>query len=223
MESPPPTHSTPFNLSLNSNISQNETMPLYSILDGSNVSENGGLDSSGGSATKPKKLLPWMAELKEKQDKKQGLNNSPNISTTSNNTSSNSMGLSNSSSLPHMPNSTAIAKEPEHTIPPTLPVKAPPLPAKPNSFDKGSAISPAAAAPAVTNRILGKKPPAPVHPNVINSEGNSGGSGDSKNYVSYEEHAKLRDRVLVLESELETVRRQVKLLLDRELNQGHIV
>jgi hypothetical protein len=49
------------------------------------------------------------------------------------------------------------------------------------------------------------------------------GLGSNPESVSYEEYAKLKDRVHLLESELDVVKKQLKLLLDRDLSQGHIV
>ena len=50
-----------------------------------------------------------------------------------------------------------------------------------------------------------------------------GKGGTNPAFVPYEEHARLKDRVFFLESELEAVKKQLKLLLDRDLNRGHIV
>lgn len=212
-------------MSVGSNSSQNNNAS-NSTLETSNLPENGNAESpTGGSSVKPKKLLPWMAELKQKQDKKQALNstnNSPN-STAVNNLSASSSGLSTP-----QPSDTAA--------------KAPPLPAKPSSLatnanpsiDKSPSVSPSTIPSSQSSGLMNRiKKPAPGHLGgnsnhnhttvFSNNESGIGGAGDSRSYVSFEEYAKLRDRVIVLESELETVRRQVKLLLDRELNQGHIV
>jgi hypothetical protein len=113
-----------------------------------------------------------------------------------------------------------------------LPAKPSTLPTLPTTaIDKSPTVSPSThnstpAPPIVANRITGKKPPAPAGHFGLNNYSNSTSSdvgGDLKSYVSYEEYAKLRDRVQHLESELEAVRRQMKLLLDRELHHGHIV
>ncbi|XP_021949236.1 SH3 domain-containing kinase-binding protein 1 isoform X2 [Folsomia candida] len=238
-ESTPNNHSTPLNLSLNNSISQSNT-PSNSMLDNSNVSENGSFDgSAGGSASKAKKVPPWMAELKQKQDKK-ALNSTTSPNTTTSLAGSPSLLTSSSTPLPHVTPTPPIAHAgsiEKETIVSTPAVKAPPLPAKPNtlvtssnSIDKSSptVVSPSthlSGAPIVANRLLGKKPPAPGFiPNTNHSHvSNDMNGSDSKNHVSYEDYAKLRDRVIILEAELETVRRQVKLLLDRELSQGHIV
>lgn len=227
-------------MSLNNSLSQNNT-PSGSLLENSNISENGNGNGdlpSSGNADKNKKVPPWMAELKQKQDKK--ALNSPNTSIGLNSTAS-SVGASSPSPLSH-----AVSAPPnvnhsmeKDSAPRTLPVKdlAPPLPAKPNtlatnspSIDKSPTVSPSThhsggVPPVVANRLTGKKPPAPVHFNAINNNFNNDVSigGGDKMYVSYEDYAKLRDRMIALEAELEAVRRQVKLLLDRELNQGHIV
>jgi len=242
LDSPPVNHSTPFNSTLNSTGS---VSLLETSQETSNSTSSTPSNTSGSAAPKPKKLLPWMAELKQTQDKKR----------TSNifNASSSPSSATSPASLPPVVSSSSTGnqikeKEPVPTPTPAAHTKAPPLPAKPTSLstssstDKASVVSPsglsntvnvttgsAATAPIITtNRTFSmNKKPAPVTPalnNHVNSVHDSNASGDSKQqFVPYEDYAKLRDRVSVLESELEILRRQVKMLMDRDSSHGHIV
>jgi hypothetical protein len=48
-------------------------------------------------------------------------------------------------------------------------------------------------------------------------------AAETPEFVSYEEYSKMKDRVVHLESEVEVLKKQVKLLLDKDFGKGHIV
>lgn len=281
-DSPPHHHSTPLN---HNSVNSNGTMSgSYTDGGGSSLNHSGSFHShnnssslrdkegsptpptsantSGVSGTaKPKKqqqALPWMAELKQTQDKKR--NFGPAVTPAGGSSSAVTPPPATTSATPPQP----VAKE--HA-------KAPPLPAKPTSLS--SPLSNDAASKPINNLNHSsslsntttsstiatpspynlpsksfppnKKSPSPAPPPSTTSNHNHhhspstlisssvvdnnshllrGGDGDNSNsnksYVSSEDYQALKTRVTCLENEVETLKRQLKLLLDRDLR-GHIV
>lgn len=183
---------------------------------------------SVGSLIKPKiagvgNPAPWITELKLKQDKKQ-------TPTTQ-----------NISPIP--------PKEPAETGSPTHSgLKAPPLPAKPvlpnpSSFEKEKPPPPVSHSPTLqTSHSTNGTSSNPNYVNnkittnmaskfggqkkVINqtSTTNDGMSTDTTTeYVSYEEYNALKEKVGTLEAELDLVKKQLKIILERNISKGHIV
>ena len=203
----------------------------------------------GSSVNKPKQALPWMAELKQKQDRKSIVN----VNTSSNNVSSVTVSTSNVSQKESSPSPT----------PPPITTRAPPLPAKPQipsipsptvtdkpivnnssshhpnnnivnsttTVSSSSAITTSASSVTSTAsskfgymKRMGVSTPA-IGPNASTGSNhhNNSNATETPDFVSYEEYSKLKDKVSHLESELELVKKQVKLLLDRDFTKGHIV
>ncbi|CAL8071967.1 unnamed protein product [Orchesella dallaii] len=253
-DSPPPHHSTPMNISVTSN-----GTPSVSYTEGSSLNHSGSFHShsrdkegsptptsanSSISAAKPKKqALPWMAELKQTQDRKKNL-----VSPVAPSAAPTTSGSTSLSTTPPVTSSPAPQQQPAppHPISKEPAAKAPPLPAKPSSLSTSigseKVVNNVNHAPPVnntsfsgSNKIYPKKSPSPAPPvpiaptNHSNSIGNSldshrgdGDSNSNKGYVTIEEYAALKTRVTSLENEVETLKRQIKLLLDRDLR-GHIV
>ncbi|ODN00326.1 SH3 domain-containing kinase-binding protein 1 [Orchesella cincta] len=259
-DSPPPHHSTPMNISVTSN----GGTPSVSYTEQSSLNHSGSFhshsrdkegsptpssaNSSIGAAKPKKQALPWMAELKQTQDRKKNLVSpiAPSAATTT-------PGSTSLSTTPPVTTSPALQQQqpaPVHPVTPKEPAaKAPPLPAKPSSLAPSTGqekvvnnVNHTTTAP-VNNTSFGgsnkpypKKshspaPPAPIvtsnhtSNSVSNSSDSHRGDGDSnsnKGYVTYEEYSALKTRVTSLENEVETLKRQIKLLLDRDLR-GHIV
>lgn len=236
-ESPPLRHSTPINHSVTSNGTPSGSFDAGSLNhSGSYLSQSRdkegsptpSANSSGVSASKPKQpkqALPWMAELKKTQDLKK---------------SGNTPGTSAPSVTSPVTTSPAQINQQTAPTPPSgkeAVAKAPPLPAKPSSLSSSgsqdkmtnnlnhSALNNSTYG--VANKNFTKKSPSPALPNStsISSDNIQRGDGDSnsnKGYVTYEEYAALKTRVTSLENELETLKRQFKMFMDRELR-SHIV
>lgn len=211
--------------------------------DGSSPTPASSANTSATGKPKPQKqTLPWMAELKQTQDKKRSLV-SP---------------VAPPPSVTPSPTPSAVASQ---TPPKEVAVRAPPLPAKPSSLSSAAAAPPPPATekPQFTNNLNHSSSVAPVPtptpapapskpsypptttkksqspaPTITNHNhhassfvDNARGDADNntisnKAYVSWEEHLALKTRVTSLENEVEHLKRQLKMLLDRDLR-GHIV
>lgn len=235
-DSPPPHHSTPNNLSVNSNgtmsgsYTDNSGNFLSQSRDDKETSPTPSSANSSVNASKPKKqTLPWMAELKQTQDKKRGL-----VTPGATNSPIAQSGVSPSLSTNNSPNVTTPSP---HTQPPSTATKAPPLPAKPSTLGSVSGgqdktynnLNHSNSFGSSNKAFIKKSSPAPPMSNVPvnhnNADSHHRGDGDgnaNKGYITYEEHAALKTKVISLENEVEILKRQVKQLMDRDLR-GHIV
>lgn len=193
-------------------------------------------NTTSNPANKRKVFLPFVSELKETQDKKK---NSPTGSPADGFKSVTTANLRNPMShSASLPSANLVPTKDKPSIPTS---KAPPLPTKPsilstnNShnndstekssptnfgspfFPGGVKLKKVGSSPGQHVSIV--SPTKETSTPAVNHQG-PGGDGGEKKVVTPEEHEKLKDRVVHLESEVEKLKKLFEKLLDKSKGQG---